>query len=304
MTSRTRLLALATATLVLVGGTGYWLHANTPAASARAAIPAPLPGARTHRTAHYTISSTATVAQTAQVGAAVEALHAAFLQHFGVAPTNDARLQLVLYRDRAQFKAHNTSSPWAEAFYRKPACHAYVADGANPYHWMLHEATHQLGVQVMGLRKRRWLDEGLASYFGVARIEDGVLRPGTYGNDAYPIWWLAGVRLDADVERDIAAGRFIPLRALITDTGPPIGEHVNQYYLEFWSLTQFLFHYDDGRYAAGYRQLIASGGGLAEFERLIGPVDVVQRQWHGYLRDLAAQQRAQEGPMAVEIVEE
>lgn len=292
MTTRTRILALVVAATAAAGA---WLWSSAaPAPTASATAPARLPGAREYRTAHYTISSTATAAQTAQVGAAVEALHAAWLRHFQLAPKPAAPLQLVLYHDRVQFKAHNTSTPWAEAYYRRPVCHAYPGTGANPYHWMLHEAAHQLGTQVMGLRKRRWLDEGLASYFGVARIEDGVLRPGTYGNDAYPIWWLASVELDQDVERDIASGRFIPLRALITDTGPEIARHVNQYYVEYWSLTQFLFHFDRGRYAQGYRQLIASNGGLAEFERLIGPVETVQREWHGYLRTLAHEQRALE----------
>ena len=290
--SRTRLFALAATTAIVVAvGIVLWLRAG---ATAPAAVPAPLPGAQAYRTPHYTVSSTATAAQTARVGTAVEALHAAFLKHFALPPTPGPRLHLVLYRDRDQFKANNTSSPWAEAFYRRPACHAYVAEGANPYHWMLHEATHQLAVEVMGLRKRRWLDEGLAAYFGVARIEHGVLVPGTFGKDAYPIWWLASVQLDADVERDIAAGRLIPLRALITDTGPPIGQHVNQYYVEYWSLTQFLFHYDGGRYAAGYRRLIASNGRLEDFERLIGPVEAVQREWHGYLRTLAQAQRERE----------
>lgn len=302
MTSRLRLVAaIAAVATVAAAGAWSWSFA-TRATAARAMAPPPLAGAQEMRTAHYTIRSTATTAQTAQVGVAVEALHAAWLRHFGLAKEPGAPLQLVLYRDRAQFKAHNTSTPWAEAYYRRPICHAYPGTGANPYHWMLHEAAHQLGTQVMGLRKRRWLDEGLASYFGVARIEDGVLRPGTYGNDAYPIWWLASVELDQDVVRDITRGRFIPLRALITDTGPEFAQHVNQYYVEYWSLTQFLFHFEEGRYAQGYRQLITSNGGLAEFERLIGPVETVQREWHGYLRALAQQQRALEAEAEVEAV--
>jgi hypothetical protein len=293
----TRLIAIA-ATVAALAGAGAWLW--TPAATGAAAaiaVPASLPGARLHRTAHYTISSTATPAQTQQVGAAVEALHAAWLRHFGVAGAG-SRLHLVLYRDRAQFKAHNRSSPWAEAFYRNPACHAYVADGANPYHWMLHEATHQLGTQVAGLPRRRWIDEGVASYFGASRISEGVLVPGTFGADAYPIWWLSSVELDADVDKDIAAGRFIPLRALITDTGPDISRHVNQYYVQYWSLTHFLFHYQEGRHAQAYRELIASGGGLEEFQRRIGPVDAVQREWHAYLRALAQAQRERQAAEA------
>ena len=86
-------------------------------------------------TAHYTILSSATAAQTERVAQAVEALHAAYAGFFREAPAaGDARLELVLYRDRGEFKAHNRSSPWAEAYYLPTRCHAYYADGApNPY---------------------------------------------------------------------------------------------------------------------------------------------------------------------------
>ena len=152
------------------GGLHLWRRAHaTAAAPTRAAgIDADIRrAARILDTAHYRITSTADPAQAARVGTAVESLHAAWRATFPEAPparAEPARLQLVLYRDRDQFKAHNRSSPWAEAFYRTPYSHAYYAAGeANPTHWMVHEATHQLSREVARFPRAKWSDEGLAA---------------------------------------------------------------------------------------------------------------------------------------------
>jgi hypothetical protein len=237
------------------------------------------------RSAHFTIHSTATATQTAQVAAAAEALHAAYVARFGAGPAG-RRFELVLYRDREQFKRNNHSRPWAEAYYLAPRCYAYYSDDANPYHWMLHEATHQLLRESSGWRPAKWANEGIASYFGASRLVDGVLMDGTIDPTAYPIWWLSSWTLAGDLRADIAAGRIIPLRALVTDTGPPIDDNVNLYYLHYWSLSHFLLRYEGGKYAAGYRELIARGGSLADFEALIGPVEAIQLQWYAYVRQM------------------
>lgn len=243
-------------------------------------------------TAHYTVYAYATPAQTQQVARAVEALHAAYGRVF--ADTLDTggdapRLQLVLYATRAQFKAHNRSSPWAEAFYRFPRCHAYYDDGApNPTHWMVHEATHQLNLEWAHRRLPKWLNEGIATYFGTSRLSNGVLRPGDIDPNTYPTWWLPRVWLSGDLDRDLAEGRLIPLRALIDGTGPAIDQNVNLYYLEYWSLAHFLFDGDDGAHAAAIRALVQGDGTLADFERLVGPVASVQRRWYAHLLRMRA----------------
>ena len=246
-------------------------------------------GAASRRTtAHYAIASFATAEQTTQVADAVEALHGAFLEFFPGVPSqrpDGRKLQLVLYRDQAHFKANNRSKPWAEAYYRPPTCFAYYAVGErNPYHWMLHEATHQLHHELAGFSRAQWLGEGLASYFGASRIVTGTLMPGTVDAGAYPIWWLPSLALSGDLDRDIAQRRIIPLRALIEGTGPPIAQQVNLYYIEFWSLTHFLLHHDQGRYAKAYRTLLEGDGTLAEFEAAVGPVERVQAEWYAHLR--------------------
>jgi len=259
--------------------------APKPAASAPAATPLP-PQAREYRTDHFVIFSAATPRQTVQVATAVEALYRAYGEFFALPPAAaDARLRLILYRDRAQFSAFNTSMPWAEAYYRRPYCHAYfAADAANPYHWMLHEATHQLHTERAGFSRAKWINEGVASYFGASRLDGAQLRPGTIDPQAYPIWWLDELPLTGSLERDLRSGLLIPLRQLIDNSGPPIGgKHLNVYYLEYWSLTHFLFHYRDGAYAAAYRRLLRGRGGVAEFEAELGPIEAVQAQWYRYL---------------------
>jgi hypothetical protein len=238
-------------------------------------------------TAHYTLYSYASPEETKRVALAAEALHDAYGRVFADLIDTKApmpRLQMVLYGTRGQFKANNRSSPWAEAYYQRPRCYAYYGVGApNPYHWMVHEATHQLNTEWSHLHLPRWINEGVASYFGTSRIENGVLRVGEIDPNTYPTWWLPQLWLSGNLEDDLAHGRLIPLRALITDTGPDIDRNVNLYYIEYWSLIHFLLEGDATRYGAGFKALLATDGSLKEFERLVGPVDVVQREWYSHL---------------------
>lgn len=236
-------------------------------------------------TAHYEITSTATRDETREVAATVEALRDAWFDFFDDARTDPSGLMpLRLYGSRDEFKRNNRSRPWAEAYYLPPTCHAYFARRTeNPHHWMLHEATHQLNDVGLGLRGPRWINEGLAAYFGASRLVDGRLQRGDADVHAYPIWWLDGIGYSGDLAADIAAKRVVPLRALITGEGADINETLNPHYVGFWSLTHFLIHHRDGTYLPKYRQLIREGGSLEAFERLIGPLHEIQPEWYEYL---------------------
>lgn len=276
---------------VLAAAAGYAAH-SMKARPVPAATPAPkdphppLPGgATTTNTAHYRIHSTATDAQTAQVASAVESLYARYVTLFPPPPGRDAQMTLVLYRDRAEFKRNNRSRPWAEAYYLPPRSYAYFdAQARNPYHWMLHEATHQLMREVSAFPRVKWMDEGVASYFGASRLANGRLRLGEPDADAYPIWWLRSHVLTGDLAQDIAAGQVIPLEQLISGRGgPDENRYFNLYYIHYWSLTHFLLHYRGGVYSAGYRQLLAEGGTRENFERRVGPIERIQGEWYGHL---------------------
>lgn len=248
-------------------------------------------------TPHYAITSTATDRQTVLVANAVESLHAAYLRFFALsipAGSDPGKLKLTLYRDQAEFRAHNQSAGWAEAYYLPPTCFAYFAgDEANPYHWMLHEATHQLNREVAHFPQSKWINEGLATYFGASMIRDGTLIPGAIDVDTYPIWGVKRLSLTGDLHQDIRSGKIIDLRALITGVGgPSMDERFNAYYIGYWSLTHFLFHFENGRHAQAYRQLIAAGGTLDNFEKTIGPVARIEGQWYAYLKAQAGTLKA------------
>ena len=284
--------------LAVVGVLGLWYLANSAPMGSRdmplADPKAPKLGPSwVGATANYQVTSWATVDQTTQVGSTAEALLRAYLDFFKLDDKAIPKggLKLTLYRNRAQFKQRHPQPAWAEAIYSKGVSYAYFdAKAPNAAHWMLHETTHQLNELVGHTPKDKWIDEGLASYFGASRLEDFNLAPGTIEAQAYPVWWLDELRPSGDMAKDFASGRVVPLRALVSNSGgPDINSHVNQWYLGYWSLTHFLLHGAGGKYAPGYRRLLAGKSAtLADFEREIGPVDAVQPEWYRYFQGLSA----------------
>ena len=300
MKRRTVLVATSLALTASVAGVIAWKAAPTKRTSVpKASIP---DDASLLQTAHYRVHSTATPAQTQEIAAAAESLHAAYLSLFAdhVVPSTTP-LILVLYRDADEFARNNRSRPWAEAYYLRPACYAYYGSGsANPYHWMLHEAVHQLNTEVAGWRLPAWANEGVAGYLGASWLENGVLTPGRSDPDTYPIWWLSRMKLTGSLDADVAAVRFIPLRELVEGRGPGIDQHVNLYYLHYWSLSHFLFHHRDGTYASAYKQVLALGASTPDFERLIGPIEEIEKAWYAYLLDTIAAMQAYEPENGIE----
>lgn len=236
-------------------------------------------------TPHYVIHTSATADQTRTVGRAVEVLRHVYLDRFeagtGAAREPVGRMQVVLYRDRAQFKAHNRSRSWAEAYYLPPRSHAYVDAGKpNALHWILHEATHQLMREHSRFPRARWSDEGIAAYFGASVLDRDGLHPGRVDAGAYPVWWLATAEPSGSLQSDIDAGRIIAVRALVDGSGPDFDRAFNQYYLQYWSLTHFLFHGRKGRYAAPFRRVVAEGSTPEAFERHLGSVERIEAEWY------------------------
>jgi len=239
---------------------------------------------------HYICYSTATEAQTQQILNLAEMLYKSYTSFFpNLKIHKKDKLKLKLYKDRDEFKSYNLTSGWAEAFYKKPYCHQYYSeDEVNPYHWMIHEATHQLNAEVAHWRLEKWLDEGIAEYFSTSTIQNNRLIPGKIDRNTYPIWWLGSMNLSGDLEKDIKATKIIPLNTIITDSGGPhINKYFNLYYIHWWSLTHFLIHYENGRYKGRFLNLVKDGGKLETFEKHIGPVHEIQVQWYPYLQNFA-----------------
>jgi hypothetical protein len=283
---------LAIIALAGVGLTWRQTPAPIPKAPARKSVPNTglliPPQAQVLETDHYRIHYTGTLQQAELIGSAVEKLYVAYTSAF---PPRDVaastKLTLVLYGSQAEFKQNNRSSSWAEAYYLRPASYAYFSQATNPYHWMLHEATHQLAREVSAFPRNRWIEEGLASYFSTSTLGETGLQLGAIDSQTYPVWWLRSYNLTGNAARDLTTKQFIPLDVLLTGRGGPnVDQNFTAYYIGSWSLTHFLFHHENGKYAPGYKQFLAQGSKPEEFAALIGPVEQVQWEWYRYLIEL------------------
>ncbi len=252
-------------------------------------MPRPWRASSTFEAPHYLIYSTATQAQTADTAWALEVLYNAYSNRLGGLGSfqhEHPRLKVKLFKDRPEFRRVYPGLGWAEAFYREPYCLAYYSAGEiNPYHWMLHEAVHQLNHEVAHLHLEKWLEEGLAAYCSTSRTVSNRLALGRVDINTYPVWWMELIATSPNLAENIRNGSVIPLRAIITNQGgPSMNSHFNLYYLHWWTLTHFLFE------SPGYREravaLVQRGGGLKAFEQTIGPADTVQGEWHAYVRRL------------------
>ncbi|WP_416058261.1 hypothetical protein [Stenotrophomonas maltophilia] len=279
---------LATVALLLIlGGCG---DAGSGVGQSHAPPATPLgPSAPVSRTAHFLIHSAATPERTATVAAAVEALHQSYVATVGQ-PGSAGPFQLVLYRDQADFKAHNRSSPWAEAYYRRPYAFAYPGQGDAPHHWMLHEVTHQLLAEASGLAPRRWMNEGMACYFGASRLAGGTLHAGVPDPAGYPVWWLGDLQFDSAGRPRLDDAPLPSLQQLVEDSGPPVAGHVNGYYVAWWSLVHFLMEGDARAHRQQTLELLRGGADPVAFRQRIGRYADIEPRWHQHLRALATAQ--------------
>jgi hypothetical protein len=240
---------------------------------------------------HHVIHSTATRPQTEEIARVLEILYHSYSNRLGTLPgfqREHPKMEVKLFKDRKEFRRINPNLGWAEAFYLEPYCRAYYsAEENNPYHWMLHESVHQLNHEVAHLKLEKWLEEGLADYFATCRLRSNSLVLAMIDLDTYPVWWLDEIASSTNLQENIRNKSVIPLRSIITNSGGPnLSRHFNLYYLHWWTLTRFVFEHPKHRDHA--LDLVQEGGGLPAFERLIGPLEQVQSEWHAYVRDLRA----------------
>lgn len=255
-------------------------------------IPRPWHPAIREEYPHHFIESNATRAQTHDVARVLEILYGAYSNRFGTLPKYQREhplLKVKLFKDRAEFRRINPGLAWAEAFYREPYCRAYYsANEVNPYHWMVHESVHQLNNEVARVELEKWLEEGLADYFGTSRFSSNSMLVGTIDLNTYPVWWLDELATGPDLEENIRNKSVIRLRAIVTNSGgPSLNSHFNLYYLHWWTLTHFVFEHPS--YGARTLDLLKAGGRLEAFERLVGPIELVEKEWHAHVRQLKAQ---------------
>ena len=245
-------------------------------------------------TDHYRIFSKAPLERTEEMGEALELFLGTYEELFPLPREGNergGRYLAKLYRDREEFRRSNRHVTWAEAFYRMPLMHAYYGEhDMNKTHSLFHEAVHQLNYERMGFRLRRWLSEGLATYFSGSRVSpEREYDPRLIDLEAYPVFWIYLLATSGDLDLDRANGSIIPLRNIVAgEGGPEMDEFFNLYYVHWWTLSYFLIHGEEGRYLEGFLKLVRSGGNLADFEELIGPVEEIELRWYGFVKELKA----------------
>jgi hypothetical protein len=232
---------------------------------------------------HYRIESLVDSARTQAVLDRVETLHTAFYQAFALPePRHATLLNLRLYRDRHEMHAAESMPDWAEGIYQDGWCIQYLRPReANPWHWTIHEATHQLVAERAQLSLPRWLNEGLACLFSVSRLDSTGLHLGTVDPESYPAWWLKDYRPTGNRAFDLKNGKLQSLETIVRGGGvEPENGDLNLAYLSWWTVTRFLWSRDPQRFLA-WVKLDRSPEGL---ERIVGPLKELEEP---YARNVA-----------------
>ena len=245
----------------------------------------------TKETEHFFIYSSATQEQTDKVAAVIELVYDEYkgvLGQLGKTLQPHRKLKVKLYKDREEFRHCNNRIGWAEAFYRYPYCQQYYDSGSkNPCQWATHEIIHQINNEAAHFKLRQWLEEGLASYMSSCIIDGNSLRLSDVDINTYPIWWFDTFATSGNLQEDKDNKSIIPLRAIISGHGGlDMDEYFNLYYLHWWSLVHFLMHYNDGQYRDGLSKVISEHGTLSSFDKNIGKVEDIEKQWYQYTLEL------------------
>ena len=97
--------------------------------------------------------------------------------------------------------------------------------------------------------------------------------------------------ISGDLDTDKNNLSIIPLRAIISGRGgPDIHKYFNLYYLHWWSMAHFFMQYEEGKYIARLKLLITDGGDLSSFEKNIGKIEVIEKQWYEHVNKLKDRQ--------------
>ncbi|HSW62873.1 MAG TPA: hypothetical protein VLH56_06155, partial [Dissulfurispiraceae bacterium] len=116
---------------------------------------------------------------------------------------------------------------------------------------------------------------------------DNRLHLGQIDSNTYPVWWLDSFEFSGDLALDKAAGRIIPLQAILSgDGGPDLNKHFNLYYLHWWSLAHFLMQCDNGTCRAGLARLLGDVVTPEAFEKHLGRIEETEPRWYAYLLKL------------------
>jgi len=235
---------------------------------------------------HYIAFSNASIEDTQEALNRAEALYRAYTAFWDVNATPYKKLLLKIYSSRKEFKRANPMSGWAEAFYQEPYCHQYLdSERENrAYHWMIHEATHQLNNEISHFELPQWAEEGIACYFSTSKTIEGKIQLGIIDRNTYPVWWLHSLGLSGILSQDKSTQNIMSIKSIVNDEKPlKLNQHVNLYYIHWFSLVHFLLEGEQRKYRESFIASVKKTSGLDSFEKNIGPYNKIEPQWYRHL---------------------
>jgi hypothetical protein len=271
-------------------------------------------------TEHYTIRSNHSLEAAVGLGVKLERLYEVwrhlFVRYFATEAqvlalfdgrpraqeTPVAKFQVVYFRDRDDYNRRlRTAMPNIEisigVYYSGTHAAYFFAGEGYEDRTLYHEATHQLFHQarpvspIVGTRGNFWIIEGVALYMESLREEDGYYVLGGFDDQ----------RMQAARYRLLSDGFYVPLAKLTTYNMERLqaDPKIATLYSQAAGLTNFLIHYDGGRYRdalVAYLSEVYSGRDTPEtLVRLTGAsYDQLDRQYRQFIE--GSQEAGQGGP--------
>ncbi|MEK7466165.1 MAG: DUF1570 domain-containing protein [Planctomycetota bacterium] len=158
-----------------------------------------------------------------------------------------------------------------------------------------HEAWHQYFHWLLDTEEDppAWFDEGMADYFGQARLVpgDGVSPDGTVEDKEWRLRpqhpaWLASVRAA------VSTGKFVPLREFVHMTRRAYYEEPALTYPQGWALVHFLLHAKDERTnevpSVLVRALLEGAESAKAVDEAFAGMDLekLEEEWKQYVREM------------------
>ncbi|HQF55022.1 MAG TPA: DUF1570 domain-containing protein [Fibrobacteria bacterium] len=234
---------------------------------------------------HFHMWSTASQSRTRSAMDAAETLHRRWTAWIGVKESQTHRRhKLRLFSTRDEMRGSLLGMRWAEAIYHDSICEQYDDRFAvRPWHWLVHEATHQLAHEDSRLHLPRWANEGLACLFSTARQNKGNLILGSVDAETYPVWWLKKTPPTGDFAKDMRALLVPPSRFLVESDFTDIGPSVNAHYMSWWSFAHFLNKTD----SVAWKDWILRDATPAGLAMRFGSGPDLDRKWYAHVLTLA-----------------
>lgn len=251
----------------------------------------------TYSSAYYSIESDLPPERVKQLGMIMDAAGKEYDRRFaGFSGTARSRLKLKVYATKEEFieavkRAADGSKAWATSGVFVPLDGTvYTYEGPSMEHVLRHECFHQFAHFVVGGHLDTWVNEGLAEYFAMGRVDpsSGTLRLGLVAPGRAAQLALAKENNSLMTVDEV-------LNISHRDWHENMGtEDAGKQYAQAWALCHFLIHGDGGKYQKyfdEYLRLIDKHlDGTSAFKRAFGEdTRALQEKYAAYIDQLIAE---------------